>query len=279
VLSSSALYRVRGGRSTKLADQVGCALRLSPDARWIATVCPGPKNVIRLIRLGQPMSFGHVIGRGIEAARSPDGRRLAVHGPAGISVYDLRTRRTRVLARDAALAASPDYWYAASLGLAWSPDGRSIAYIVGALNGPDRRDIRSGDLRVVTLAGRARTIANLVLALPGHLRDYDVRTGELLHTWTMPNVQTGLDCDFHCGPRPTCLASCPAYPLVLEDAARGLVAYVFDGRVHVLRIADGADAVVAGGSMARFVDSGLVYADGSRISFVPFAELPLLAFR
>jgi hypothetical protein len=62
---------------------------------------------------------------------------------------------------------------------------------------------------------------------------------------------------------------------VLEDAARGLVVYVVDERVHLLRLVDGADAVVVQGSHARFMDAGLVYADGSRLRLVPFDRLPL----
>jgi hypothetical protein len=64
---------------------------------------------------------------------------------------------------------------------------------------------------------------------------------------------------------------------VLEDASRGLVAYTLDGNVHVLRLADGADRVVAHGSTARFLTAGLVYADGSRLHLVSYAKLPLRA--
>jgi hypothetical protein len=67
-------------------------------------------------------------------------------------------------------------------------------------------------------------------------------------------------------------------PPVLEDAAKGLVAYILDGELHLLRLADGADAVVAPASAARFMALGLVYADGARIHLVPYAKLPLLSF-
>jgi NADPH-dependent 2,4-dienoyl-CoA reductase/sulfur reductase-like enzyme len=62
---------------------------------------------------------------------------------------------------------------------------------------------------------------------------------------------------------------------VLEDVARGLAVYVLDGEVHLLRLRDGADRVVAAGTLARFMDTGLVYADGARIRMTPFARLPL----
>jgi hypothetical protein len=45
--------------------------------------------------------------------------------------------------------------------------------------------------------------------------------------------------------------------------------------VHLLRLADGADAPVEPGAHARFMDMGLVYADGSRVQLVPYAALPL----
>ena len=35
------------------------------------------------------------------------------------------------------------------------------------------------------------------------------------------------------------------------------------------------DLVVAAGSQARFMDAGLVYADGTRLNVVPFERLPL----
>jgi hypothetical protein len=53
---------------------------------------------------------------------------------------------------------------------------------------------------------------------------------------------------------------CSPQLLTLEDAAGGLVAYTVQGEVHVLRLSDGRDVVVAAGTKARFVSSGLVYA-------------------
>jgi hypothetical protein len=65
---------------------------------------------------------------------------------------------------------------------------------------------------------------------------------------------------------------------VLDDAAQGLAVYTLDGVVHVLRLADGTDKVIADGTSAAFMDAGLVYADGARIQRVPYDKLPLLAF-
>jgi hypothetical protein len=45
--------------------------------------------------------------------------------------------------------------------------------------------------------------------------------------------------------------------------------------VHLLRLADGADRLVGPGTLARFMDAGLVYADGARIHLIPYDGLPL----
>ncbi len=43
----------------------------------------------------------------------------------------------------------------------------------------------------------------------------------------------------------------------------------------MLRLTDGNDATIATGSYARFMDAGLVNADGARLNLVPFNQLPL----
>jgi hypothetical protein len=53
------------------------------------------------------------------------------------------------------------------------------------------------------------------------------------------------------------------------------VAYVLDGQVHLLRLSDGANVFAAPGSLARFTDTGLVYAAGSSLRLVPYDQLPL----
>jgi hypothetical protein len=62
----------------------------------------------------------------------------------------------------------------------------------------------------------------------------------------------------------------------IDDAARGLIAYETQGRreIHVLRLADGTDTVVAHGTLARFMDDGMAYADGARIRVASWASLP-----
>jgi hypothetical protein len=111
--------------------------------------------------------------------------------------------------------------------------------------------------------------SDLALVLRGQVRQYDTATGLLLHTWPLPNVPSGVRCEHRCartGEEPR---------LLVEDLARGLLAYIFEGRVHLLRLADGVDIVVASGTQARFMDAGLVHADGTRLHVVPFERLPL----
>jgi Tol biopolymer transport system component len=108
--------------------------------------------------------------------------------------------------------------------------------------------------------------SRLVLLLRGQLRVYDAVNGTLQHTWPLPDVPSGAQCQLRCS---------DAARLVLQDVAGGLAAYILDGKVHVLRLADGADAVVASGTLARFMDEGLVYADGWRLHLVTFDRVPL----
>ena len=123
-------------------------------------------------------------------------------------------------------------------------------------------------LPVPTLAAQLSG-ADLVVAPGDELRVYDASTGALRSTWPLP-AAAGHDCDAFGDP--TCLLP-PA--LTLEDVSRGLAAYVVDGKVHVLRLSDGVDVVVAAGVRARFLDAGLAYADGARIRLLPWGQLPL----
>ena len=74
---------------------------------------------------------------------------------------------------------------------------------------------------------------------------------------------------------------CPVAALQMLDAARGLVAYTLSGKLHLLRLRDGRNRVVAAAEDARFGSEGLFYAYSapapwvSRIRFVPWAALPV----
>ncbi len=113
---------------------------------------------------------------------------------------------------------------------------------------------------------------DLVLVVQGQLRDYDAASGALVHAWPLPDVASGSPCG---SPHPW---GCPSVRLELEDAARGLAAYVLDGEVHVVQLADGTDQTIAKGTTARLMDAGLVYADGADLHLVPFAMLPMRPF-
>jgi hypothetical protein len=124
-------------------------------------------------------------------------------------------------------------------------------------------------LPVPTLAAQLSG-SDLVIASGGALRLFDAVTGTLRATWALPAQSAGHDCDLFGDP--SCLNSAP---LTLGGLSRGVAAYVVGGQVHLLRIADGADRVVGPGTLPRFMDAGLVYADGARIRLVPFERLPL----
>jgi len=154
------------------------------------------------------------------------------------------------------------------------------------------RLVASGDNATVILDGDGRQLlsvpvptqaaqlsgSDLVLLVPGELRDYDAATGALVHVWPLPDVPFGGFCGLPAD-------QCGTPRLRLEDAAHGLVAYVLDGQIHLLRLADGRDVVLHAGTAARFGTDGLFYAYEwrppypsqwpGRLRFVPFSELPL----
>jgi WD40 repeat protein len=115
--------------------------------------------------------------------------------------------------------------------------------------------------------------SQLVLGSGNELRVYDAETGALRNTWPLPAGSVGHDCDLFGDP--TCNYGQPVPKATLEDVSRGLAAYVDAGRVHLLRLGDGADRVVGDGTLARFTDAGLAYADGARIRLIPYDLLPL----
>ena len=119
----------------------------------------------------------------------------------------------------------------------------------------------------------ADLMANRVLVLvPAALRVYNAGTGALVRTRALPNVTSAGVCG---------MPPCPTAALQLQDAARGLVAYTLSGKLHLLRLRDGRNKVVATADTARFGSRGLFYAYAgaapwvSRIRFVPWTGLPL----
>jgi len=112
--------------------------------------------------------------------------------------------------------------------------------------------------------------SDLVVLRQGELLDYNAASGELKHSWPLPNVPSGRDCASYA------TAACPYQKpaLVLEDLARGLVAYTLNGNVRLLRLSDGSDQLVAQGTLVRFNSSGLVYANESQLYYLRFDQLP-----
>jgi len=112
----------------------------------------------------------------------------------------------------------------------------------------------------------------LIVLVPGKLLELSLATGAQVRTRPVPNVSSGGVCG---------MPPCPAVTLRLVDAAHGLLAYLRSGKLHLLRLLDGRDRVVATATDARFGDTGLFYAFPgaapwpARIRFVPWAALPL----
>jgi hypothetical protein len=146
------------------------------------------------------------------------------------------------------------------------------------VSGPNGTRILAGDgtilvtLPVSTLAAQLDG-SQLVIATGDELQVYDASTGALRARWPLTAGPVGHDCDIFTDP--TCGYGQPTAPLTLEDVSRGIAAYIDAGQVHVLRLGDGTDQVVGYGTVARFTNAGLVYADGARIWLTPYSRLPV----
>jgi hypothetical protein len=147
--------------------------------------------------------------------------------------------------------------------------GRIVA---GGENETRVLDENGGILLSLPLPTQAAQLSgpNLVVAAGGRLLVYDAESGALRAAWPLPAPLSGHVCGYF---EPACVWPWP--PLILVDAARDLAAYVFGGQVHLLRLTDGADRRLGVGTIARFTDEGLAYADGARIRLTPFSRLPL----
>jgi hypothetical protein len=126
------------------------------------------------------------------------------------------------------------------------------------------------------LAGQTRGAelmsSRLLVLASGKLLVYSLPGGTQIRMRPLPNVPSAGVCG---------MPPCPTATLQLVDASRGLVAYILSGTLHLLRIRDGRDRVVATATDARFGDTGLFYSYSttgawpSRIRFVRWAALPV----
>jgi hypothetical protein len=127
----------------------------------------------------------------------------------------------------------------------------------------------SGEVLGAELDGR-----DIVVLTQGLLRRYDLDTGEHIRTYALPAVRSSGFCGLSLG-------RCGGARLRLEDLSGGLVAYVLDGMVHLLRLRDGADVASMPGEMAQLTTAGLFVGWNveeswrGRVRFVPFRALPL----
>jgi len=146
------------------------------------------------------------------------------------------------------------------------------------VSGTDETRILSRDgtvllsVPVPTLAGQLNG-SQLVIAAGNQLQVYDASNGTLKASWPMPAVPVGHDCDIFADP--SCNYGAAPAQVTLEDVAHDLAAYIYNGQVHLLRLSDGADRVIAYGTLARFIAAGLAYADGARVWLTPYDQLPL----
>jgi hypothetical protein len=163
--------------------------------------------------------------------------------------------------------------------IAWSPgplvpfDVDAGRIVAGGENATVVYDAAGTQLLSVPVPPLAAQLSgsDLVVLVRGQLLVYDAATGVRLHVWPLPDVPSGSECGSpHSG-----TWECRDPRLVLEDAAHGLAAYVLDGQLRILRLTDGADKLIGAASLARFMDAGLVYADGANLRLVPFDQLPL----
>ena len=114
----------------------------------------------------------------------------------------------------------------------------------------------------------------LVMLVPGHVLVFNIVTGLRVRDRAVPAGSIGGVCG---------IPPCGAADVRLVDAARGLVAYIHSGQLHLLRLRDGRDVRAARVDVtdARFGDTGLFYAFKTagpwqgHIRFVPWRQLVL----
>jgi hypothetical protein len=132
-------------------------------------------------------------------------------------------------------------------------------------------DTSGSELLAIPVAAAAAQLLDetVVVLVPGELRVYDVTSGSLLRSSRLPMTTVGRDCTAFSEPH----CRYPEAQLRLQDAALGLAAYVLNGEVHIVRLADGHDAVVSFGTEARFTNDGVAIADGARVRLIAYESI------
>jgi Tol biopolymer transport system component len=129
----------------------GASVDWSPNGQWLAVSGENGSDAIALVSAANGRRR-RAVGSGSDARWSPKGRYLASATTDGLLLVDTRSGHTRLLTKDTACE-SPNC--PKSQGFVWGPDGRSIAYLTTGV----RNDfVAQGDLKVVTLTGRVRTL-------------------------------------------------------------------------------------------------------------------------
>jgi hypothetical protein len=108
---------------------------------------------------------------------------------------------------------------------------------------------------------------DLILLLRGQLQVYDTRLRRHEQTIVLPSVSSGgHECELRCIDQ--------SRLLTLEDVARHRALYLLQGKLISINLYSGRETEVGPATAARFSRDGLVYADGSRLFFLPERALP-----
>ena len=260
LLTTAGLFlRHSDGRVVTLSPSQfrGSTLAWSPDGRWIAVHDLWGQYDVSLVRIGGGTT---VIKRGaIGLAWSPDSRLLALEASNGLNVRDMHSGRTRLLTRDTAYQERPSFPNAHSLGLAWPPDGRSVAYIPGgAIQSGSSGAIRSGDLRTVTLTGHVRMLVSADRSFGGRIVSV---------AWTQP-PSTVHRTTQRSGPAPGPPAAF-APEVSADDEGRCFVSVELGSDEHVLEVLDAVRRVMDSSADGAQRDSLVIEMDEREFTIRP----------
>lgn len=214
-----------GSQRTRVLDAAASGPpRLSPDGRTVAVLVVSDTDAsVRVLDLatGRSLWQSHEFGtitvdtadaQGMEiveprpvlpfsTAFSPDGSHLAVATQLGATILDAATgRRTAtVSAQPFATTASQYVDFAQVRGIAWSPDGTTVAVVSGQdvllvdpTTGAVRRSIR-GRSAVASVAFPPRSDEVLASYADGQVREWSTGDGRLVRSFALTEAALALD--------------------------------------------------------------------------------------